>query len=167
MDGAGLKSTLVRFWKQYKYAVAVALIGIVLMLLPGRETVQTEQESIPTQPKEETLEEILEQVLGQIQGAGQVRVLLSCQTGEETLYQTDTQDSTNAEQTQRQSETVILSDGQRGEAGLVRRRDPPKYLGAVVVCQGGDNPQVRLAIVEAVRCATGLGANQICVEKMK
>lgn len=167
MDGAGLKSTLVRFWKQYKYAAAVALIGIVLMVLPGRETTQTEQESTPTQPREETLEEALEQLLGQIQGAGQVRVLLSCETGEETLYQTDTQDSESAEQTQRQSETVILSDGQRAQTGLVRRRDPPKYLGAVVVCQGGDDPQVRLAIVEAVRCATGLGANQICVKKMK
>ena len=36
----------------------------------------------------------------------------------------------------------------------------------VVLCQGADAPSVKLAIVEAVRCVTGLGADQISVQKM-
>ena len=37
--------------------------------------------------------------------------------------------------------------------------------GAAVVCQGADNASARLAITEAVRCYTGLGADQIVIFK--
>ena len=40
-------------------------------------------------------------------------------------------------------------------------------MGAIVVCQGGDNATVRLAIIEAVSNVTGLGADKISVLKMK
>ena len=38
--------------------------------------------------------------------------------------------------------------------------------GAAVVCQGADSGSVRLAVVEAVRCYTGLGADKIAIYKM-
>jgi hypothetical protein len=41
------------------------------------------------------------------------------------------------------------------------------YQGAVVLCQGAADAAVRLAVVEAVSKATGLGADKICVLKMK
>ena len=44
---------------------------------------------------------------------------------------------------------------------------PESYRGAIVVCQGADSPAVKLAIVEAVSRATGLGADSISVLKMK
>ena len=53
------------------------------------------------------------------------------------------------------------------ESGLIRQINPPAYLGAIVVCQGADNNTVRLAIVEAVSRATGLGADKISVLKMR
>jgi hypothetical protein len=39
--------------------------------------------------------------------------------------------------------------------------------GAVVVCQGADSASVRLAIAQAVRCYTGLGADRIEIFKME
>jgi stage III sporulation protein AG len=36
-----------------------------------------------------------------------------------------------------------------------------------VICQGAADPAVRLAVVEAVADATGLGADRISVLKMK
>ena len=41
------------------------------------------------------------------------------------------------------------------------------FAGAIVVCQGADNAEVRLRIVEAVSAYTGLGSNRIMVLKMK
>ena len=38
--------------------------------------------------------------------------------------------------------------------------------GAAVVCQGADAGSVRLAVTEAVRCYTGLGADRIEIFKM-
>jgi stage III sporulation protein AG len=40
-------------------------------------------------------------------------------------------------------------------------------MGAVVIAQGADDPSIKLAIVDAVTKATGLGANKISVLKMK
>jgi len=40
-------------------------------------------------------------------------------------------------------------------------------MGAVIVCQGADDPQVRLSIVDAVSKVTGLGSDKISVLKMK
>jgi hypothetical protein len=39
--------------------------------------------------------------------------------------------------------------------------------GAAVVCQGADDASVRLAVMEAVRCYTGLMSTEITVFKMR
>lgn len=153
---------------KYRHAVVVLLIGLGLMLLPFGEKPASEQPSIPEPEAGETdLETRLEQILSLISGAGEVDVLLTVRTGQQTLYQTNDDQDTSDTSSQRGSSTVIIEDADHQESGLVRRTDPPVYLGAVVVCQGADDPQVKLALVEAVRCATGLGADQITVVKMK
>ena len=96
-----------------------------------------------------------------------MQVLLTLATGEKTLYQIN-EDSTTASQSEtKRTDTVIINDSNRNEAGLVRQVDPPTYLGAVVLCQGAENSAVRLAITEAVSNATGLGYHKITILKMK
>lgn len=148
----------------------VLLLGLCLMLIPtGADSDSLESPAVTAElPQlDDGLEQRLEVILGQIQGAGQVSVLLTEQTGSETRYQSDTDSDTQAEGSALREETVILENKDRTQTGLIQRIDPPKYLGAVVVCQGGDDPKVKLAIVEAVCCATGLGADRISVIKMK
>ena len=166
MEGLDSAKRLMGVFEKYKYAIGILLIGVVLMLLPGQVSAEDPE---PTQPEktQDHMDQMLEEILSHIEGAGSVKVLLTQQTGEEILYQTDTEEDLNGDSSSMQSQTVIVSDSQRNDTGLVRRRDPPRYLGAVIVCQGGDRPQVRLAIVEAVSCVTGLSANQISVLKMK
>lgn len=150
---------------KYKYAAIVLLVGIALLVLPQRNVTESEAPEEPMQPvtnqhlKQETLAEILQT----IDGAGKVQVLLSVAQGEETRYQTDS--DTNGETIK--IETVVLSDSQRGEYGLIRQVNPPVYLGAIVVCQGADSPAVKLAVTQAVTKITGLGADNVCVLKMK
>ncbi len=163
--GAKLRQIL----RKYRHALLVLLVGLGLMLLPsgsGGTTAQT-PEPIVSPSTEDDLEARLESILGQISGAGEVMVLLTVKTGQEQLYQTDEQSNTSGDSASHQSSTILVEDGNRQETGLVRRVDPPTYQGALIVCQGGDNPSVKLAIVEAVRCVTGLGADQITVVKMK
>ena len=62
--------------------------------------------------------------------------------------------------------TVIVSGNDRTESGLVRQINPPVYMGAIVVCQGADDPTVQLAIIDAVSKITGLGTHRISVLKM-
>jgi stage III sporulation protein AG len=62
---------------------------------------------------------------------------------------------------------VIITDSDRAQQGLISQVLPPSYLGAVIVCQAGDQPEVKLAVVEAVCDAVGLTADKISVLKMK
>lgn len=157
-----------RIAAKYKHALLVLLLGLGLMLLPlgGGEADREEPKPAAVETVPESLEQRLEAILSRISGAGQVSVLLTQRTGEEILYQEDTQKETTGDSSRVSTDTVLSDNDQGRETGLVRRVDPPVYLGAVIVCQGADDPKVRLAIVEAVRCATGLGANQISVVKM-
>ena len=153
---------------KYKYALLILAVGLCLMLLPEQKNeAHDEAVAAQTATSQESMESLLEEILSQVEGAGKVCVLLSEMEGSQTIYQTDTRKDTDESTTAEQIDTVIVTDANRSEVGLVRRTDPPKYLGAVIVCQGADRADVRLAVVEAVRCATGLGANQISVVKMK
>lgn len=162
MDFLAFREKAGPFLKQYRYVVLLLMLGVLLMLLPKKQ--ETEPEAPVSVPESvDSLEEDLARILTRIRGAGRVEVLLTEYAGTETLYQTDADRTADS----LREDTVVVSDRERGESGLVRQVIPPRYMGAVVVCQGGDNPGVKLAILEAVSRATGLKSNQISVLKMK
>lgn len=168
MDRLVWKDKSLAFLKKYRYALLVLLLGLALMCLPESDRDEASQPVISDTPQPtDTVEERLEDILSQIEGAGKVQVLLTRQTGERYIYQTDDDTSINSDSSSSRQDTVIITDSDRAQQGLICRIDPPLYLGAVIVCQGGDRASVRLAIVEAVTNATGLGADKITVLKMK
>lgn len=150
------------FLKKYAGVALILALGVVLMLLP-EENAREEESPTLEEISQPSVEEALETILSQIEGAGQVRLLLTVAQGETTVYQTD---SAGAGETLK-VETVILTDAGRAQQGLVRQVNPETYLGAVVVCQGGGSPAVKLAVTQAVAAATGLSADRITVLKMK
>ena len=163
MDTIAPKQRINALFAQYKYPILVVLVGLVLLLLPVREP--SGPDPVPVmKAEEENLEDRLERLLSQIQGAGQVRVLLTEEVGRETVYQTDIQSESDSRHSE---DTVLVEDSERNETGLIRRTLEPRYRGAVILCQGADAPGVKLAIVEAVRCVTGLGADEISVQKLE
>lgn len=164
MDWLALKEKSHHLLGKYRYVILVLLVGIVLMLLPSRQE-KTEQTNTITEPAEQKqdVQKELTEILTQIDGVGAVQVMLTIASGEETVYQTDTETTNGTCRV----ETVIVTDANRAQQGLVQMKNPPTYLGAIVVCKGGGNPAVKLAVVEAVSRVTGLGADQISVLKMK
>lgn len=155
---------------KYKYAFIVLIIGLVLLLLPNNTKKQSKQ--IVTESRTEYnplyLEsEALSKILQSVEGAGKVQVLLSTASGEKTVYQTNSDTDASGDGHSAKTETVIISDSQRNESGLITQINPPTYLGAIVVCEGADSATVRLAITQAVAKITGLSTDGICVLKMK
>jgi len=168
MELKSFTKKLPQLFQKYKFAALILLIGIVLMMLPTGAKKTAKENVAQIQIAQETsVEEQLAAVLQQTAGVGNVKVLLTKGEGEETIYQTDTEGSSGEGNRTDRSSTVTVTDGQRSQNGLIRQVNPPTYLGAVVVCQGADDPQVRLAVVDAVSKATGLKANCISVLKMK
>ena len=169
MGTIGIGDRLTEFIKKYKYAAMIVLVGVILMCLPEKSDIDQSVEtpatkSVAVQP---TLADSLEQILAQIKGAGRVEVLLTESTGAETLYQVDEDVNTDSDSSSVRRDVVIVTGADRTQEGLVRQINPPGYLGAVIVCDGADNAGVRLAVVEAVKSVTGLGADHITVLKMK
>ncbi len=159
-----LKIKLPFILQKYKYVMLVALIGIILMLLPShKEPVKDEIPKV-VESSGSTQQE-LENILSQIEGAGNVRVMLREKIGEETIYQTN--DHTSDEGHTVKMDTVVITDSDRNEGGLVKQIIPSQYIGAIVLCQGGDHTAVKLAVADAVSKITGLGMDKIAVLKMK
>lgn len=159
MDLAEGKKQLINYIKRYQYILVVLAVGICLMLLPQREAQPIQHSGEETIPVD--LEQKLTEILSQIKGVGKAEVLLTEENGSNTIYQTD------AGQNYSNLDTVIITDGNREERGLVKQVLPPEYRGALIVCQGADSAGVRLSVVEAVKSVTGLSSDCITVLKMK
>lgn len=167
MDRLALGGKILEFGKKYRYALLVVLIGLALMLLPGKNSDTKVSESQPVQETAPVdISQQLAQILCQIQGAGKVQVMLTIAEGEKIMYQTD-EDLASGDTGTSRWDTVIVTGADRGQSGLIQQVIPPVYRGAIVVCQGAHNATVRLEIVEAVSKITGLGADKISVVKMK
>ena len=147
--------------KSGKWALLVLLIGTLLLLLPrcgtGGETAAAETPAGETggirAPDFDLAaqEEKLSAAVSSVAGAGKTRVVLSLRS------------SAMRELASEEDGTVIVSQGSGKQTAVALRYFYPEYRGALVVCPGAADPQVRLAITEAVRALTGLGADRITV----
>ena len=145
-------------WEKGKFALPVLGLGVLLLLWPSG-TGETKSAASPETTAEETAaqqQKEMERILSRIEGAGE-RTL--AEDREETLG-----GSPDAPESQSRRETVILSVS-GGEEVVVTRRESPVYRGALVVCQGADRAEVKLAVTQAVAALTGLGADRITVVK--
>ena len=168
MDINKLRKTIGTILDKYKYALLIFLIGFVLMIIPGNKQQNEVSTEVPHNSDiSVNIEKQLEEILSYVQGAGNVKVMLKQITGEETIYQTDTEADHTESASCEKVETILIQDDQRAETGLVKQVNPPKYQGAVVLCQGADDPSVKLMIADAVSKITGLGLDKIAVLKMK
>ena len=133
------------FAGKYKYVLIILLAGLILLLLPGGS--RTKAEPAAAQPIDTQTQTIQteEQRLAQ---------LLSYRCSAERELATD--DS---------GQPAIISAGGGAQAAVELRTVSPQYLGAVVVCDGADAPQVQLAVTQAVAQFTGLSTDRISVLK--
>lgn len=159
-----IKNRAVAIFREYRYVAIILAVGLILMLVPTKKEESIQHET-PEQENAalDNLQDSLETLLCALDGAGKVKVLLTQSQGERIIYQTDVQEREN----EIEESTVIISGTGKEQLGLVKQTLPPKYLGAVILCQGADRAEIRLAIVEAVSSATGLSTDKITVLKMK
>ena len=59
--------------------------------------------------------------------------------------------------------TVILSRGSGVQETVKLQEIYPQFQGALIICSGGDDPTVRLKLMEATSALTGLGADKISI----
>ena len=146
-------------------SLLAAYISNQVAISSRRAELQTLNEQIAQQ---KTQNEEMERILSRIEGAGELHLMLTLESGGERILAEDAEEvsggSPEAPERESRRETVILSTG-GGEEVVVTRRESPAYRGALVVCQGADRAEVKLAVTQAVAALTGLGADRITVVK--
>jgi len=164
MDADTVRKKAARLFKRlgaYKYVLAVAGLGALLLLWPDAEKEAGE----PARPEEsfsvESMERQLEDILGRIDGAGEVSVMLTVRTGMERIL---AEDGTVRPDGQTRETVVVSTGGGKQEAVLLTQRYPT-FQGALVVCTGGEDAGVKLLITQAVSALTGLSSGHISVQK--
>ena len=144
-------------------ALAVLAAGCLLLLLPSGEPVNQEPErSLSTQENFDlaAFEQRLERALSEIEGAGETRVVLSLDSGSRRVLAQDREQDSGGASVQ----TVTVGSGSAQNVVPVQTV-APAFRGALVVCQGGDRPEVQLTVTQAVAALTGLNADRITVAK--
>lgn len=155
---------------RYRYVLLVALAGAVLLLLPtgkgsGSASPQSAAAVSDWDPAE--LEEQLEDVLSRVDGAGSVEVVLTVSSAPRQILAEDRISESDGESLREEETTVVLSRGSGVQETVAVGQVSAQFRGALVVCSGGDDPQVRLALAQAVSAVTGLGTDRIAICKGK
>lgn len=158
--------------KKYKYAVGVLLVGLIFLCWPagGGESAESAEAVVAAEENLQETEARMRKILSLIHGVGELEIMLTVDAGEKMLLAKDQSLSysgdTNAPESYiREENFVVVSGGSGGEEVVVTQSVYPVYRGALVVCGGGDDPKVRLAVTEAISALTGLGAEKISVIK--
>lgn len=155
-------------WKgagTYRYALLVLVLGALLMLVPSGHG---KEERVPEGNRAsgestfylEQFEKRLSKTLSEVEGAGQVRVLLTLDSGARQIV---AQDMEREPEGSGSSTVVTVSQGGGRETVVPLQTVAPQFRGALVVCPGGTDPTVRLELTKAVTVLTGLRSDQIAV----
>ena len=161
---------------KYKYVILVLLAGVVCLAWPSGDRGSSQEEvpiaAVSSSERQEIaqLQREMEEILGKMQGGGELRLMLTLDQGSsKALAQDASLNYSGApaapEDYSRSASTVVVSKSGSGESVVVLHETYPQFRGALVVCQGGGDPAVRLAVIEAVSALTGLGSDKISVVK--
>lgn len=150
--------------EKYKYYCIAVLVGIALMLISFPENESTEVHIVENQLN---IRDELEDVLSDIHGAGRVSVMITTYTSVENRYLQDESITKDDLKLDQEVETILVSKQGGGQEPIKIQDIYPLYKGALIVCDGGENPVVQLQIVKAVTSLLGISSDKITITKMK
>ena len=136
------------------------------------------QASDGTQEYAIKLENDLKDLLSNIKGAGNTRVLVTLENSTETVYATEekknkeaTEDKTDGQLSKKkesddcEKKYIKIKDADGTERALLVTQIQPTIKGVVVVCDGGDNPDVQQKISNAIKTALNITSKRVYVTK--
>lgn len=186
----GLKDKLGKIpsGKRTQYLVIVVMIAVILAIYfstftPGssaqpQSTVNQAIEKTENTSAGTDLNLQVASILSAIQGAGEVRVMITYESGSEIVPATSentetttTQNSQNgssqtSETVKKQSDVVTVQN-QSNSSALVLKEKTPEIKGIIVIAQGAGDIGVKMNILKAVETLLNVSADKVDVFKMQ
>lgn len=166
--------------KKLKIVMIIGIVGIILIgittFIPEKSSPENSTEIKQTMDEYRTKaqDEVLE-LISSIEGVGVARVMITYKNGVEYVYAREEKQNTDKsggvgaddviQRDNYESKTIMVEDENGRKTALVRTMLEPAVKGVVIVCEGGDDIFVQQKVIEAVKIAMGIGANQVCVTK--
>ena len=167
------KNALV-FLKKHKYVLVVVLVGVLLMNLPsGTNGDTSDSEVFESKFDIDKFESRIEKTLYECEGVGRAKVVLSVESGPESVYAKDAKKSQREQpegvvvESDSDMKPSIMSEGAGKESPIKIKEMYPEFRGALVVCDGANDVNVRRIVIDSVSALTGLKSDSISVVKMK
>lgn len=163
--------------------IGMAVVALIVFVLTTTTNtnggVQDSQASNGTQAAlsnaDDSMETRLEKILSAVDGAGDVKVLVTYETGPEIVpaVKTDTQNnSSDGSGTGQHTTSVtennepVVVQGKNGTEPLVLVQKEPVVMGVLVVAEGASQMDVRLRLMQAVQVALQIAPARIEVLPM-
>ena len=167
-----------------KIIIFVGILGIALIFFSGllktSGTKKTKSSTQNSSTKEYVfqLESSLREMVSSIKGAGNTKVLVTLENSKETVYATEekknkeaTEDKTDGQLSKKresddcEKKYITIKDADGTERALSVTQIQPTVKGVVVVCDGGDIPEVQQRITEAIKTALNITSKRVYVTK--
>lgn len=158
--------------------IVCGIVGVLLLIVP--EFIPQKSENLDVATADEFIrqtEERLTALIENIEGAGRCQVMVTLENGVEYVYATEEKSNSDRQEdisgddtrlTQRddsESAAIIIDTG-NGRNGLLVTEIQPTVRGVVVVCEGGDNEEVRNRVSQAVTVALNISSKRVCITKL-
>lgn len=158
----------------------IFVLGIagVLLIFLSNYLPKAEKKSADTEDKMSAyttqLEAKLKDTIDRIQGVGKSCVLVTLDSGSEYIYAKEAKNTTDRSENTASNGKSIAEKGSGEEQYIIVKTDDgeqplliteiaPKVKGVVVVCTGGDDPQVAQRVKAAVTTALDITETRVCV----
>lgn len=149
--------------KRFQYVGLVLLAGVLLLAFPLTTEQETDsagqEQAVSEEVDVEKLEARLQAIITQIDGVGQAEVLVTLSAGSRQILAADEKVGESATEI----ETVLTKDSGNGQSTVTVQTIYPTYQGVLVVCDGGNDPSVKLRVLDALKALTGLSSEQISI----
>lgn len=168
---AAARGMLVPLAVKYRAVLIVLLAGVLLLASAGHGGDTDVRSTAQTQDAADfdlvAFEQLLCDRLAAVDGVGRVELMLSLEQTGEAVYAVNTRQTTGgADSASFESDLTVVSDSSYGETPVTVKNLLPTFRGAVVLCDGAGDANVRLAVTQAVSTVCGIGADKVTVLKL-
>ncbi len=104
----------------------------------------------------ESTQQRVELIVSQIAGVGDCSVAVNINSTIESVYVKESK-------SENQNSVLTTKDSSGNENAVVTKKVMPQISGVTVVCSGGNNKNVKNAVISAVSTLLDIGTNKVCV----
>jgi len=166
--------------KKNKWLILIVAIAILILAFGNfggkKENKDTPLTESAEQPADfeymEKAEKRLEEIISSIKGAGDVKVMINFDTGEEKILAKDKNSLIETQHSEGDTvskssdeESVLVYDSGDKEEPYVIKKKLPVPSGVLVTATGAANEGIRLEIYEAVKAVYGISGHRIKVSQ--